>query len=190
MDLKEKFKTTLTSINEKLSKQLIMFQKKLGVNLSTYISADEKYVINTPGDVIQIGDEVKIEENGLIVEDGNFEGRIVGAEGEYWVKIEEGVVKDLKKIEDESEEDSEDAKEYEKESAELSKLESAFGAYLNKNEKIFNAFLNKFEKLEKEIEELKNQNKTIWSNFQKKSEVNFKKSDSKMDRLRDLYNNI
>ncbi len=182
MELKEKVKLTMSSINRKIT-ALIMAMSSIGVKLAAYVSKDGSVLINTPSDVIAVGDVVTIEKEGVIEDKANWEGVIVGADAEYKVSIVDGIVKELVKVESEAKEEGEQEKPSDEQSQELV---SAFNTLAVMNEKL----ISKVEQLQTELNAVKKQNETIWKQLQNNDKTKTHAASTKLSKLREIYNNV
>jgi hypothetical protein len=191
MDVKEKVKLTMSSINRKIT-ALIMAMTAIGVKLAAYTSKDGSVLVNTPNDVIAVGDAVLVEQDGVVNDKATWEGKIIGADAEYQVVIVDGVVKELTKIESESKESIENNSEQQPQQqvVEQSQIVEQVTASMNRVIAVNEVLLKEVERLNSEINEIKKQNSTLWATMQKSTTHTEKQVQSKFSRLREIYNNV
>lgn len=185
MEIKEKVKLTMSSINRKIT-ALIMAMRSIGVKLAAYVSK-EGVLINTPNDKIAVGDVVTIEKEGVIDDKATWEGVVVGADGEYKVSIVDGVVKTLEKSEtkEDADENTEATKQTQVEQSQQL-MASAFNRLIAVNE----ALIKKVETLQTELNAVKKQNETIWKQMQNSEKPKTHTASTKLSKLREIYNNV
>ncbi len=184
MDVKEKVRVTMSSINRKINSLFAALNKTLGVRLAAYVSEDGLVLINTPSDVIAVGDAVVVEQEGVINDKANWEGKIIGADGEYQVVIVDGIVKELTKIESEREE------EMQAQSQGDTQVVEQVTASMNRVVAMNEVLIKEIERLKSEINDIKKQNSTLWNTLQKQAGQGERKVSSKLSKLRDIYNNV
>jgi hypothetical protein len=180
MDVKEKVRVTMSSINRKINSLFAALNKTLGVRLAAYVSEDGLVLINTPSDVISVGDAVLVEQEGVINDKANWQGKIIGADGEYQVVIVDGIVKELTKIESES------AEEMQAQTQGDTQVIASMNRVVAMNE----VMIKEIERLKSEINDIKKQNSTLWNTLQKQAGQGERKVSSKLSKLRDIYNNV
>lgn len=189
MELKEKVKVTMSSINKKIT-ALILAMSSIGVKLAAYVSKEGDVLVNTPNDVIAVGDVVTVEKEGVIEDKATWEGVIVGADAEYKVSIVDGVVKTLEKVESEAKEDADENTEV-VEQSQVEQSQQLMASAVNRLVEVNEKLLAKVETLQTELNVVKKQNETIWKQMQSSTEkTKTHTSSTKLSKLREIYNNV